>query len=998
VILDSENKRDTSESTAASLPPHRVLLCSGDTAPDFRANSHLPLSYNMTATTQNSQSGSVSYDHDQNTNVDSTRGKLLTDIQMSADSVPMSSTTTQLALNDTTRHEIMSILERPVNLGTFEWKTSDAALPIQLALTDYEANTQNYLKQLNFPQDIFTDSPLVVDKLKNYQYFKADIEIEVKINAQPFLQGALMLVYNPYYDQTGAFRRKGTRFLASQTSCPYKIVSIEEGNSLKLTCPYANIYDLFDLGNSDNQFGSVFLYVFSTLRGKETSESAKYTVFARFVNPQFYVPTQKDVISSARDQHEIKRLETRGYRVAQADVKPVSASDIGEVEATGPVSKIASGISTVADVLSGVPVIGRFASSVAWVSRAVGRTAASFGWSKPTSIQPQCKAVLKPNHTLLHTEGNDDATTLALLQDNGIDGSSFIPESKDEMSFKYIFGRPNFFHAQTADQTMFTDRKKITAWEVSPLSQYQYGNSEDSQTMYLGSFAYASMMGTLWRGTINYDIMVVKTPYHQGRFAVVFLPETNLADVPDNLDNLLNTNYNVVCNLKDRQDEMGRTTFRVSVPFISNTDWRETYKRTTNIDNPGPDAKTLDTKTGCLAIYSLVDLSSPPTVADEITFYIAHSGGDDYQIARPIMNLAPGFQTKYAQADVGPVFVPEDENLLVPSHTSKDVTAQTTGEYFNSLRSYIKRFGWLADLSQKTNYVGLRTRHMIEDFRTGKRTMSRPNVNDGVLPTPWYMSSFLYRFYNGSSQLKIIPYTPGVVADAFISFDEDLTDQTEVSPQMSYGQPIFQQNQMVSNSFEIRTPYYRGIRCDVVASAQKPVLGDVRTHVRCRNLANYGGSDQTSSIYEAAGDDFNFFFMVGPPPMCDIRNVKSYSTFPTGTQVKVITDGIDSLISENDQEAVAGPASFDPDIEEQKGGVWNIASVISGNKTVTLTLEDESTLTYQVTDLQLVRLESPSVASIRVPRRSLQNFAAKAITELAASGPWTVITDAPIVP
>merc|ERR1712169_80554 len=84
---------------------------------------------------------------------------------------------------------------------------------------------------------------------------------------------------------------------------------------------------------------------------------------------------------------------------------------------------------------------------------------------------------------------------------------------KDELNFEYIFGRPNFFHAQTAGQTLFTNRKKITAWEVSPLSQYQYGNTEDSQTLYLGSFAYASMMGTLWRGTINYDIMVVKTPY-----------------------------------------------------------------------------------------------------------------------------------------------------------------------------------------------------------------------------------------------------------------------------------------------------------------------------------------------------------------------------------------------------------------------------------------------------------------------------------------------------
>jgi len=842
----------------------------------------------MTASnSDNNSSGSVSYDHDQNTKVDSTRGKLLTDIQMSAEASPMPSTTTQMALNDTTRHEIMSILERPVNLGTFEWKTADPVIPVQLKPSDYDADTQNYLRQFNFPQDIFVNSPLVVDKLKNYQYLKADIEIEVKINAQPFLQGALMLVYNPYYNQTGDFRRKGTRFLASQTSCPYKIVSIEEGNSLKLICPYANIYDLFDLGNSENQFGTAFLYVFSSLLGPNAAETAKYTVFARFINPQFYVPTQNDVISAARDLHEIKRLESKGYRFAQSSVSPMAASDTGEVEAKGPVSKIAGGVSTIADVLSGIPVIGRVASTVAWVSRAVGKTAATFGWSKPTSIQPQTKAVMKPGHTLIHTEGNDDATTLGLIQDNGIDGSTFIPENKDEMSFEYIFGRPNYFHAQTASNTLFSGRKLITAWEVSPFSQYQYDNPEDSQTMYLGSFAYASMMGTLWRGTINYDLMVVKTPYHQGRFAVVFLPETNIADVPATLGELLNTNYNVVCNLKDRQDEMGRTTFRVSVPYISNTDWRETYRRTTNSTNPGPDATTLDTKTGCLAVYSLVDLSNPPTVSPSVTFYVAHSGGEDYQIARPVMNLAPGFQTRYAQSDVGTVFVPEDENLLVPSHTSRDVTAQTTGEYFQSLRAFMKRYGWFANISQTINHVGLRTRHMTEDPTSGVRTMSRENFSDRVIPTPWYMSSFLYRFYNGSSQLKIIPFTAGLVADSYVSFDESTVSQTFVPEQESYGQPLFQQNQQVSNAFEIRTPYYRGIRCDVVDSTQTPILGDVRTNVRCRNLAAYGGTSQSSSMFEAAGDDFNFFFMVGPPPMSDIKNLTTVSTFPTGNDVSV---------------------------------------------------------------------------------------------------------------
>jgi hypothetical protein len=843
-------------------------------------------------------SNTESYDQEQNTVVDSTRGNLLTDVQMSAESVPMTSTATQMALNDTTKHDIMSILERPVNLGTFEWKAADAAIPVQLTPTAYDADTKNYLRQFNFPQDIFTNSPIVVDKLKNYQYLKADIEIEVKINAQPFLQGALMLVYNPYYNETGDFRRKGTRFLASQTSCPYKIVSIEEGNSLKITCPYANIYDLFDLGNSSNQFGTVFLYVFSSLLGPTGSETAKYTVFARFVNPQFFVPTSNDVLSTFRDEHDIKRLTGKGYRVAQSDISPTASKDTGEVEARGPVSKLASGVSTVADVLSGVPVIGKVASTVAWVSRAIGKTAATFGLSKPITINPQQIRVIKPNSTIIHSEGNDDSTTLALLQDNGIDGSSFIPENKDEMSLSYIFGRPNFFHVQTADSTRFSARKLITSWEVSPLSIYQSQNTETSQTMYMGSFAYASMMGTLWRGTINYDIMVVKTPYHQGRFAVVFFPETNLADIdstsPDQLGDLLNTNYNVICNLKDRQDENGRTTFRVSVPYISNTDWRETYKRTNNTSNPGPDPTTLDTKTGCLAIYSVVDLSNPPTVSPQVTFFIAHSGGEDYQISRPTLNLAPGFQSRYAQSDVGAVLVPADENLLVPSHVTCDVTAQTTGEYFLSLRALSKRFNLLGFLSQVSDYIGIRTRSFTENPTSGVRNMSQTSFTDEVAPTSWYMTSFLYRFYNGSSMLKILPPQEGMITEGYLRFDEDTTSITILKSEDAIGQPVFQQMQAVSNAYEIRSPYYRGVRADVVGSTQTPVLNDVRTCIRSRNRGGFGDLTAPSYLYEAAGDDFNFFFMVGPPPMMDIKNVVKISSFPTGTTTTITPTTITS--------------------------------------------------------------------------------------------------------
>jgi hypothetical protein len=912
-------------------------------------------------------------------NIDSTRGNLLTDIQASVGSVPMPSTVTQLALNDTTHHDISSILTRPVNLGTFEWNSSDPPIPIQITPTDFDADTPNFLQKFDFPQAIFNASPITVDKLKNYQYFKSDIEFEVKVNAQPFLQGALMAVHNPYISKVGDFRRKGTRFLASQTSCPYKIISLEESNSLKLTIPYANIYDMFDLNNSDNQFGTIFLYVFSSLRGTGVEEKVKYTVFARFVNPDYKVPTHNDVISAARNAFDIKRLESQGMRVAQADVAPVAATDSGESSTAGPVSTVAHTVSTISDALSGVPVLGQIASTVGWVSRTVGNLATTFGWSKPVSIQPKC--VLKPTSALIHTEGQDDAVTLALLQDNGIDGSSFIPEDKDEMALSYVLGRPNYFHAQTISQEAFSGNKLMLKWEVSPLSQYQYGNAEDSATMYMGSFAYASMLASFWRGAINYDIMVVKTGYHLGRFAVVFLPETNLDEVPPTLGTLLSTNYIGVYDLKEV------STLKLSVPFFSNTPWRETYKRSTNESNPGPDATTLDTKTGCIAIYSLIDMSSPPTVASDITFYVAHSAGNDYQLGRPRLNLAPGFQSRYAQSDIGAVVIPSAESMLVPSHTSRDVTAQTTGEYFTSLRALIKRFGHLCDLSQDANFVGLRTRHMAENSSSGAREMSRLNFSDRVFPTPFYAVSLLYRFYNGSSQLKVIPYTPGVVADSFLDYDEDLTDQVVVPANRTIGQPVFSQLQQVSNAFEIRSPFYRGVRGDVVNSTQVPVLVDVRTFLRCRNNANYGGDTQTSQVYEAAGDDFSFYFMVGPPPMCDIRNLQSDPiALPTGSSVEVDFSGVTD-VSATGGTLVALPVTYTPPLAVSPVSA-GIAS--SSLQFVTVTYTDATTQDIPVTSCQI----SP-VDGFSVPVNSAKTVDAPAtLAFLNTIDVFTVVTNA----
>lgn len=814
-----------------------------------------------------------SYDKTQNQEVDAVRGSVLTDLQMSSLTKPMDSTLMPLSIRDDTQHEISTMLERPVFLPSFQWTSTSPVLPFNYVRSQFDARAVNHLQEYDFPQAVFENSAIHVDKLKNFQYMKADLEIEVKISPNPNLRGALLIVYKPYNGDILPFRRFGNQFMASQTSFPHKILNMEEVNSAKLVVPYANIYDYFDLSTPENQFGTLAIYVLSPLVGTESSASTSVAVNCRFIRPTYKVPTANDVLPVTQLQfarETIKKLRS----FAQSDTGYVSAPDSREATTPGPVSKVATGVSMISDVLSQVPVVGKVASTVAWISRIVAHTAAAFGLSKPITIDKQCKSIIKPNSTMMHVEGTDDSTTLALLQDNGIDGSSFIPSVKDEMSFKHILARPNIFHAFQVDPVSFSGRKLMGKWEVSPFSEHQYKHqgSTDVNTLYLGSFAFTCInFATLWKGTIIYDIHMIKTVFHRGRFVVVFLPETNMADVPEVLNESITKCYSVVVNLQDRQDEQGRTTIRIAVPYTANTPWRNTF----NLTNGAPDAGTLATKTGCLAVYALNDLSVNETVADKsMAFYIAHSAGEDFALGRPTIQLAPGYTGVYAETDHGEVFIPEDDNLLVPSHSYQDVSAGTTGEYYTSLRQIIKRAGKAFELTPSDSYLGIKLSSFREQSGlngTGTRDVGTEDFPLKGIPTPFYMASFLYTFYNGSTHAKIFPATPGSTCDAYLKYSDVSTYQAALPENDSIGQPVFQQNQQTSNCFEIRTPWYRAIRGDAISSSLVPILGDVITCMRTRDRTGYGSQNENADVYESAGDDFNFYFLRGPPPMVSVK-------------------------------------------------------------------------------------------------------------------------------
>ena len=591
---------------------------------------------NNLVATSNDQS---TQEYDQHTlTIDSETG-VSTDVQAQVPVTVVEDTSTAAALSDTTHHELDSILTRPVKIASGAWDSSLALSPT-LTESQYTAKANAPWLRFDFPKAILDNSTTIQEKLSNFKYLRADLEIEMKVNTNPFQQGALLIVYNPYESYVTDFRRFGTRFLASASSLPHAILNVESGNSVKLRVPYANIYDYFDMNDVTAQFGTIQVYVLSPLVGATSSEVATYAVFARFINPEWYTPAPLQAAAKSSIVANVTRYvdSATSARSMISDLakkfkinfgaEMVAQAGEGDVHTVGGLAKtVGDGIHTLAKGLS-------------WTMRIAKGAASLFGFSKPTDTVMATGVTNLPGRYMGNVEGKDYSTTLAMIPDNAVDGSAMIPAGEDEMALDVITRRPNLVMRKDVSTEMFQVNNQLMKWEVSPFLKASIAVEDDAQSLCLGTFSYTSMLYRYWRGALDYTIHAIKTSYHSGRFVVVFFPGIDLADVPETLTDEITTCYNVIFDLKEIDGGVATNKYDINVPYISNQPWKNTLSVNSNgVFSPG----TNETSTGSVGVYALTDLIAPDTVSAGITFVVEVCGGKDYTLAVPSMQIASGF-------------------------------------------------------------------------------------------------------------------------------------------------------------------------------------------------------------------------------------------------------------------------------------------------------------------------------------------------------------------
>lgn len=764
-----------------------------------------------------------------------------TDVQNAAQAVALPSTSTQMAVTDAEMHTLMKLLSRPTLLKYMIWDSSQEALPISYGLDTYNLSTDpadftGIMDVLEFPLAIFAANPVVLEKASLFSYIKADIEIEVKVNASPFAAGALGLHYLPYLNEVQQLAKTSNLTLPGLTSCPYVKLVLGQTNSIKLKVPWINEFDMFDMTTSGDYFGSVFLSCLSPLGDGSGAPTATVSLFARFINPEVRVPTNK--IPTARGPQLRKLIQKLLAQEARYNAEFFAQGPEGEHQ--GPISRVTEKIATVSGALSDVPVIGAIARPVSWIARVGNKIATVFGLSKPLNQSSIQYVDRVPARGYTNLEGFDNSVVLGGIPDNAVNPEQAVNESVDQMSIDFVKSQSNIFETflWRHNGTAFA-QGRIASWAVHP-TPYQLVGDMNCQ---FGSLGYLSTMASYWRGGLNFTLTFVATRFHAGRLIVVYFPNGDTVDTPEHLGDLMSTNYHAIIDLNEiNADAASASSFTFNVPYVQNQPWLHTCYPDTDAIRIKPDDFN-----GVIAVYKFTDLIQPDTCEDKITVLVSMSGADDFELGMPRSVFPIGWMSRPSttvrkvemctppypipeepavtmpvevpaicvgtpdespvKASPAPVCVPSDDEFvahgsyddingpvhqLIENVAPQDGTVPCMGEYFKSLRAFAKRS------------VMVRPLEDIAIFRPGffLRTASGRYDETGtpLSVSPLEQVANLFRFSSGSVRYKVKTIGGEVITSS-------LTDAAYSPLGIQH-----ESHGYINNIHEVNIPYYHPTR------------------------------------------------------------------------------------------------------------------------------------------------------------------------------------------
>lgn len=544
---------------------------------------------------------------------------------------------------------LAEFMARPVRIATFTWNESDA---VGTALSTIS------------PWQLFFNDSRIKFKMNNFGFVRCNLKVKVLVNASPFYFGAAKMIYQPLPNLTPStiINDAATRYLIPYSQRPGLWIYPQHNEGGEMTLP--------------------FFYQKNWLRAQVSQD------FADMGQLRFYNYT---ALASANG------VTGTGVTVqvfAWAEDVTISGPSIGlamqgDEYGQGVVSRPATAIASVASLLKGVPIIGKFMTATQMGATAVAGIAKLFGYTNVPVISDTEPYRPSPFPQFSSPEIGYPVEKLTLDAKNelAIDPSAIGLDGKDELAIDSIVQRESFVclaswtTAQTVDTILFSSR-------VTPFVFDTDGTTAGSH-LYFTPIAWAANLFNQWRGDVIFRFRFVASPFHKGRIKISYDPQGYSGA---NILNTADTSAAVFTQIVDLGVD---SDVEVRVPYQQALGWLRlnTSFNTTNIPfstSASPTFASVDANDNGTICMRVVTTLTAPVAASTVPIMVFVRAADNLEFSNP---LPPGtsftsFPLQGEEVDPGAtsIVVGQGTAMLDPDRYKINF-----GEAVRSLRPLLRR-------------------------------------------------------------------------------------------------------------------------------------------------------------------------------------------------------------------------------------------------------------------------------------------------------------------
>ena len=379
--------------------------------------------------------------------------------------------------------------------------------------------------------DAYFSQNLVARKLEGFQGIRGTMVVRLLVSGQSGQQGIVGMYYVPQAVVSGFLVsiRTADNVHASQLPRAECYIGSEDGCEMIIPFVGPNLYHSLMSGAGD--WGVVYIRMYSDLKVGTGSNSCNFSIYVNMLPEtiELFNPTYnlspfpmlgsrgKVFHGEQKGDHCSSKAPMRKKRTPPSD-KEAAAS--GEGKITKALST-ASSVATVAGLA--IPELLPIAEVAAWALGVSAKLTSYFGWSKPRNESPTTIVHDIANRYGQNFDGVSIACSLGASSQNKVDViPGFAGNNIDEHALDYLLTKYTWLSVTSLDDT--APAGAVTYTKPLRPNAMKITNAGPPVNFSGGPVGYMADMFQMYHGNFKMRMRISKTPYHEGRLAVVFYP------------------------------------------------------------------------------------------------------------------------------------------------------------------------------------------------------------------------------------------------------------------------------------------------------------------------------------------------------------------------------------------------------------------------------------------------------------------------------------------